>query len=265
MSTNELIHPSTNPDGTCNDQTCPCHDFSQRETAQLPVEIESGDLSPSDASGAKQAVYPVGATSDTVDGEYAPGKAISDTVSDCEPEPLTLSDRDFERFTAALASNEEPSGKLKSLFRESPDSPALRRTRSIAHHWEMVEEQERRKRGNCLQCGHSDGVDLTGLCLYGINNSNIPSWPCGCYCTFPDAAPDDQTALRNLREALQDNDHALFTDAWDFAPSDIRRVTEQACAEFFYELGRRDERRLLTETANEDLGEMQRVARERLR
>jgi hypothetical protein len=69
--------------------------------------------------------------------------------------------------------------------------------------------------------------------------------------------------MRNILEALKDNDHALFTDAWDFAPLEIRRVTEQACAEFFYELGRRDERRLLTETANEDLNEMARVAGER--
>lgn len=75
----------------------------------------------------------------------------------------------------------------------------------------------------------------------------------------------NETAMRNLREALKDNDHALFSDAWDFAPLDIRRVTEQACAEFFYELGRRDERRLLTEIANDHLREMARVARERLR
>jgi hypothetical protein len=141
------------------------------------------------------------------------------------------------------------------------DSPALRRTRSIVHHWEIVEEQKRRE--TCVECGHQNSVVLRCRCRETQRDPGGSMVYCGCHCTFPDTA-DDQTALRNLHEALQDNDHALFTDAWDFAPSDIRRVTEQQCAEFFYELGRRDERRLLTETADEDLGEMRRVARERI-
>lgn len=77
-------HPATNPDGTCNDQSCPCQQWSKQ-----------------------------------------PAATASDTVSDCEPGKI------------------DPYEYLKT-FKYPPDTEkALRNTRSIIHHAEMVEEQKR--------------------------------------------------------------------------------------------------------------------------
>lgn len=252
MTQPPLTHPATNPDGTCDDQNCPCHEFTRMPTATT--------------------------TND------------DDTISDCEPETPKINYSEYMRtfkypppqppetikvvIRAAtsddwigVAYQKDYTGDPSTIHEyrlAERESPALRNTRSIVHHAEMVEEQVRRERGLCLKCGHNS-IGVNGRCRETIPNlgehRDTVKWrACNCKCVFL-----DQTALHGLREALKDNNHALFSDAWDFAPADIRRVTEQECAEFFYELGRRDERRLLAETTNEDLCELQRVARERLR
>lgn len=189
-----LTHPATNPDGTCDDERCPCHEF-----AQMPMTTtNSGDL------------------------DY------------------------WRRITQ------------EANARNGYDSPALRRTRSIVHHAKMVEEQVRRERGNCVECGHSN-VNLRGHCRETVTVPNsCRVGYCGCKCIFPDTAQGDQITGQIAPSS--------FDHVWDAAPESMRRVTEIEAAELFYYAGRRDRETELLAEMNETLrGVVERIGAERVK
>lgn len=136
MTKPSLTHPATNPDGTCNNQSCPCQQWSKQAAA-----------------------------------------TTDDTVSDCEPERPTINYSEYMRtfkyppdnygqkqeHVIILPSDPHPHsednlcaicdgglaicklcGKAEVELNElCVPSTALRNTRSIVHHAEMVEEQKR--------------------------------------------------------------------------------------------------------------------------
>jgi hypothetical protein len=55
-----------------------------------------------------------------------------------------------------------------------------------------------------------------------------------------------------------------FDDDWELAPLSMTRTTEAECARYWYEMGKRAERRELMMQENSDMKEMLRVARERI-
>lgn len=84
-----------------------------------------------------------------------------------------------------------------------------------------------------------------------------------------------QQALRMLAEAgvfsQRDSECVCQTDAtdgfntaWTIGPTAMKRTTEVECAEYWYWVGRRDERAARMMEQVTDLTEMRRVARERL-
>jgi hypothetical protein len=56
-----------------------------------------------------------------------------------------------------------------------------------------------------------------------------------------------------------------FDSAWSAAPTALKRVTEQECAEWFYLRGRQDERSKQTVVTNDDLREIRRLVEGRSR
>lgn len=72
--------------------------------------------------------------------------------------------------------------------------------------------------------------------------------------------------LRNVVQRVQAEilDEHSFDDHWKLAPLSMTRTTERECAEYWYEQGKRAERRELLTQQNSDLREMLRVGNERV-
>lgn len=223
-----LTHPATNPDGTCDDERCPCHEFARMPTTTT----NSGDL-------------------------------------------------DYWRRVTREANE-----------KNGYDSPALRRTRSIVHHAEMVEEQKRRE--TCTECEHPNSVDLRGRCRETQRDPGGSMVYCGCKCVFPVEQTNERRADKphafisaqpgmklcchgddaaNLcKQPPEASVHSVysaqptFNDAWNSAPESMRRVTEIEAAELFYYAGRRDRETELLAEMNETLrGVVERIGAERLK
>jgi hypothetical protein len=72
--------------------------------------------------------------------------------------------------------------------------------------------------------------------------------------------------LRHVVQRVQVEilDEHSFDDDWELAPLSMTRTTERECAAWWYEMGRRAERRELLTQQNSDLREMLRVGNERV-
>lgn len=201
------MNTQTDPDFSreCCLEGCPCHKWSAESPSEPPTtgEGDAGFLVP-EAENVSQ-------------GEYGAGNSIS--ASD---------DTDYWRRITQEAN-----------VRNGYGSPALRRTRSILHHAEIVEEQKRREHRD--DCG-------------------VWIWPGGaCSCAgqnMLDAVSAHRTPITSL----------TFDDAWNNAPESIRRVTEIEAAELFYYAGRRDRETEMLREVNEVLsGVVGRIEQERVR
>ena len=81
---------------------------------------------------------------------------------------------------------------------------------------------------------------------------------------------EKRRVLERIRQAMiEDDDHdnwllPSFDDDWELAPLSMTRTTERECAEYWYEQGKRAERRELLTQQNSDLREMLRIGNERI-
>lgn len=93
-----------------------------------------------------------------------------------------------------------------------------------------------------------------------------------CDCAIHRLSRFDQTARFNAAADVVDAEIratggyvvTAFDDDWELAPLSMTRTTEQECAEYWYEQGRRAERRKLLTQQNADMREMLRVGNERI-